>query len=89
MIAVHQIQPRCGKIAVVAVVVSRIQRLVVNPKKVLYTLANPARGLLNREKRTKEKLWQRTPPPPPPTLLLVRRKYTQVSVHLASVQEFL
>ena len=33
-------------------------------KKLLYTVANPARGLLNREK--KEKVWQRTPPPPPP-----------------------
>ena len=47
--------------------------LVANPKKLLYTVANPARGLLNREKRTKEKVWQHTPPPPPPTLL-VRRK---------------
>ena len=27
--------------------------LVANPKKLLYTVANPARGLLNREKRTK------------------------------------
>ena len=26
--------------------------LVANPKKLLYTVANPARGLLNREKRT-------------------------------------
>ena len=34
-------------------------------KKLLYTVANPARGLLNREKRTKEKVWQHTPPPPP------------------------
>ena len=42
--------------------------LVANPKKLLYTVANPARGLLNREKRTKEKVWQHTPPPPPPTL---------------------
>ena len=25
--------------------------LVANPKKVLYTVANPARGLLNREKK--------------------------------------
>ena len=47
--------------------------LVANPKKLLYTVANPARGLLNREKRTKEEVWQHTPPPPPPTLL-VRRK---------------
>ena len=37
--------------------------LVANPKKLLYTVANPARGLLNREKRTKEKVWQHTPPP--------------------------
>ena len=36
--------------------------LVANPKKLLYTVANPARGLLNREKRTKEKVWQHTPP---------------------------
>ena len=40
--------------------------LVANPKKLLYTVANPARGLLNREKRTKEKVWQHTPPPPHP-----------------------
>ena len=40
--------------------------LVANPKKILYTVANPARGLLNREKRTKEKVWQHTPPPHPP-----------------------
>ena len=46
--------------------------LVANPKKLLYTVVNPARGLLNREKRTKEKVWQNTPPPPP--TLLVRRK---------------
>ena len=29
--------------------------LVANPKKLLYTVANPARGLLNREKRKKKK----------------------------------
>ena len=46
--------------------------LVANPKKLLYTVANPARGLLNREKKKKEKVWQR--PPPPPRALLVRRK---------------
>ena len=39
--------------------------LVANPKKLLYTVANPARGLLNGGKRTKEKVWQRTSPPPP------------------------
>ena len=31
------------------------------PEKTTYTVANPARGLLNREKTTKEKVWQRTP----------------------------
>ena len=40
--------------------------LVANPKKLLYTVANPTRGLLNREKRTKEKKSGGTPPPPPP-----------------------
>ena len=45
--------------------------LVANPKKLLYT-ANPARGLLNREKRTSEKSLAayHPPPPPPPTLLV-------------------
>ena len=42
--------------------------LVAIPKKLLYTVANPARGLLNREKRrekrTKEKVWHHTPPTP-------------------------
>ena len=28
--------------------------LVANPKKLLYTVANPARGLLNRKKRKKK-----------------------------------
>ena len=40
-------------------------------KKLLYMVANPARGLLNREKKGKEKVWQS---PPPPCALLVRRK---------------
>ena len=47
-------------------VVSHIQRIMVaNPKKILFTVAGPDRGLLNREKRTKEKIWQRSPPHPP------------------------
>ena len=42
--------------------------LVANPKNYfIYTVANPARGLLNREKRTKEKVWQHTSPPTPHT----------------------
>ena len=47
--------------------------LVANPKQLLYTVTNPARGLLNREKRTKEKVWQHTPPPPP-TLFVINRR---------------
>ena len=44
--------------------------LVANPKKLLYyTVANPARGLLNRENIIKENVLQR---PPPPTLLVRR-----------------
>ena len=49
--------------------------LVANPKKLLYTVANPARGLLNREKRTKEKVWQHTPPPHPPHCSFGENKY--------------
>ena len=47
--------------------------LVANPKKLLYTVANPARGLLNRGKKKKKKSGS-APPPPPPRALLVRRK---------------
>ena len=37
-------------------VVSHIQRIGVQPeKKLLYTVANPARGLLNREKNKNKK----------------------------------
>ena len=38
---------------VVVVVVSHVKRIGCQPEKLLYTVANPARGLLNREKRTK------------------------------------
>ena len=50
------------------VVVSHIQRIGYQPeKKLLYTVANPARGLLNREKKKKKKSGSSPPPPPPPT----------------------
>ena len=67
----HNVCPSLGMLptnTVVVVVVSHIQRIGCQPEKttVLYTVANPARGLLNREKRTKEKVWQHTPPPHPP-----------------------
>ena len=51
----------------------------------IYTVANPARGLLNREKRTKEKACQRTPGPPPPTLL-IRRKINKNKNHATHLQ---
>ena len=38
--------------------------LVANPKKLLYTVANPARGLLNKEKKKKKKSGSAPPPPP-------------------------
>ena len=73
-IVTHLSFSECIAIAnlVVVVVVSHIQRIGCQPEKLLYTVANPARGLLNREKRTKENVWQYTPPPPP--TLLVRGK---------------
>ena len=37
---------------------------VANPKKMFYTVANPARGLLNREKRTKRESLAAQPPLP-------------------------
>ena len=37
--------------------------LVANVKKLLYTVANPARGLLNREKKKKKSLAAPLPPP--------------------------
>ena len=40
--------------------------LVANPKKLLYTVANPARGLLNRGKKKKKKKSGSAPPPTPP-----------------------
>ena len=61
-------------VVIVVVVVSHIQRIGCQPeKKLLYTVANPARGLLNREK-IKIKSLAAHPPPPPPRALLVRRK---------------
>ena len=52
--------------------------LVANPKKLLYTVANPARALLNREKITKEKVWQHTRPHPPHCSL---RTFRSVSLY--------
>ena len=56
----------CMAIYVVVVVVSHIQRIGCQPenKKLLYTVANPARGLPNREKN-KNKKSDSAPPHPP------------------------
>ena len=48
---------------VVVVVVSHTQRIGCQPEKILYTVANPARGLLNREKKKKKKSLAAPPPP--------------------------
>ena len=88
---------------VFVVVVSHIQRIGCQPEKLLYTytVTNPVRGLLNRENKRKEKVWQHTHTHtlPPPTLLIRRKNKlkprdastcgTQVSVRLASVQRLL
>ena len=45
----------------------KFSALVANPKKTtLYTVANPARGLLNREKKKKKKSGSNPPPSPSP-----------------------
>ena len=51
--------------------------LVANAKKLLYTVANPVRGLLNRKK--KKKVWQRAPHP-----LLKNQRRIHMSRHYAS-----
>ena len=51
---------------VAVAVVSHIQCIDCQPEKTtFYTVDNLARGLLNREKKNKENVWQRTSPPPP------------------------
>ena len=53
-----------GLSAVVVAFVSNIQSIGCRPEKNYVTrrsVVNPARGLLSREKGTKEKVWQRTP----------------------------
>ena len=56
-----------GVLVVVVVVVSHIQRIGCQPtrKKLLYTVANPARSWSAEQgKKEKEKVWQRSLPPP-------------------------
>ena len=59
--------------------------LVANPKKLLYTVTNPARGLLNRERKGEKKGEKRgkknksgsapTPLPSPPALLVINNNH--------------
>ena len=84
------------KPTVILYVVSHIQRIGCQPEKLLDTVANPARGLLKREKRTKEKVWQHTPPHTARSEKINKIKLrdastgaTQVLVGLASVQGYL
>ena len=55
-------------VVVVVVVVSHIQRIGCQPEKLLYTVTNPDRGLLNKEKIKNKKSGSAPPPssPPPP-----------------------
>ena len=54
-------------------------------KKLLYTVANPARGLLNsREKKKKEKVWQRPSLPPPRAARSEKKKNTR-RIHIICV----
>ena len=72
--------------------------LVANSKKILYTVANPARGLLNRKKKKKSGIAPPTHPSPHAARSKkIKQKLrdvsiflgaAQVSVRLASVQGF-
>ena len=65
----------------VVVVVSHIQRTSIGcqPEKLLYTVADPARGLLNRETRTKEEIWQHTSAPSPHTARSEKNKKIKIT----------
>ena len=53
--------------------------LVANPNKLLYTVANPARGLLNREKKKKKKSGS-APPKIPSSWYSTKRRIGQSAV---------
>ena len=55
--------------------------LVANPKNLLYTVANPARGLLNRDKRKKEKSGSPPSPPPPRAARSEKNKIENHATH--------
>ena len=57
-------------------------------KKLLYMVANPARGLLDRKKKRKEKVWQRPPPLPRRAArsekIKIRKKEITRRIHMMS-----
>ena len=55
--------------------------LVAIPKKLLYMVANPARGLLNR-KKIKNKKSGSAPPPPPPARCPFRENKIKIRLHI-------
>ena len=58
-IVLHTHTARCSYTYIVLLLLLFLtfSALVANPKKIFYTVANPARGLLNREKKKKEGKW--------------------------------
>ena len=66
-----------NSVVVVVLLFLTFSALVANPKKLLYTVANPARGLLNRGEKKEKKVWQR-PPHPPRALLVEARSASNV-----------
>ena len=58
--------------------------LVASPKKkLLHTVANPARGLLNREKKKKKKSLAAPPPSPPPPPFGEEKKNRRIQMTLS------
>ena len=57
--------------------------LVANPKKTTYTVANPARGLLNRGKKKKMSGSAPLPPPPHARCLFGEKKKKKKNNHAA------
>ena len=94
---VHKLRKVVQYYNIVVVVVSHIQRIGCQPEKLLFytMMANPApRGLLNREKKDKNKKSGSAHFPPPPDASTSRDASTclgaeQVLVRLASVQGLL
>ena len=70
------------------VLVSHIQRIGCQPKKLLCTVTNPARGLLNRKKKREQRESLATYPPPPQRCSFGenRTKSSDASTYLGATQ---